>query len=354
MLNQQQEIDTVKNLASSDFNFNIARIYGSTGVSNLKVVLDAIHHIFKNLNIKNFNSIYIFKSDSFNFSSKHSPSNIQNYSHITSISGPNIIIKINRPGDISVCSSEMDFDIENILETDFVYQHKNGEDIFHTKEGPYTLPMAIGSDSWFAIATFKELNEALFHYKTTVACNADCRDIQESLLDENRIYFAPQPEHFLRDSLIYFLRVRLRGEGLEIRPEQIVDTSHPVDIKIIWGSTNHIALIEIKWLGKSFKLETKSFTTEYSESRARDGAEQLAEYLDANKLQVPNHNTIGYLVVFDLRRRGTSNYVDVINKENGLWYKDREIAYDPEYHIERNDFATPVRMFIEPRCTNEN
>lgn len=353
MLNKQQEIDTIKNLMLSDFVFNIANNYGITGTNNLKIVLEIIPHVFKNLNLKNFSSIYIFKSDVFNFPDVENICNVQSYDHITTISGPYLIIRINKHNDLSVCSLKNDFDTSTILKTDFVYQYKNGEDIFHTKEKSCTLPIVSGSDSWFTIATFKDLEDALSHYKTTTAKYASCLHIEKAMFTEDRIFFKPQPEHFLRDSLVSFLKDRLRGEGLEIRPEQIVDTSHPVDIKVSWGCTNHIALIEVKWIGKSLNIDTAKFIT-YSDARAREGAKQLADYLEANKQQVPNHNTVGYLVVFDLRRKGTNKNTNVINRKNGLWYKNKEVNYKPKYHSIRKDFAIPIRMFIEPRCIDEN
>lgn len=121
MINKQHEIDKMINLASSGFEVAIFNSYGNIGIENLKIVLDSIRNIFKNLYLKNFNSIYIFKSDNFNLPSTFNVHNIQNYAHITNVSGPNLIIKINTNSDISVCPLEDDFDIKDILETDFVY-----------------------------------------------------------------------------------------------------------------------------------------------------------------------------------------------------------------------------------------
>ena len=113
--------------------------------------------------------------------------------------------------------------------------------------------------------------------------------------------------------------------------------------------TYHIALIEIKWLGKSLD-ENGKITTNYSAWRAKQGAKQLADYLDSNRGQVPTHQTIGYLVVIDARRRGLNELSISVNYVNGLFYKDAEVKYSPEYHRIRNDFERPIRMFVEPIC----
>lgn len=353
MLSKQRHINTIKELLSTDYTSCILNDYGSNGVNNLKIVLETIISIFKNINLLNFNSILVFKSDKFNLE-EHIDNylTVQNYIHLGSVEERNLVIQVKSLDEIVFSTS--DIKTEDILPTDFIYQYTHQNEMFQTLTTTCVLPKIPGSDSCFAISTFKELDEALFHYNTSVAKYAVCQYIKTAIHSDNRIFFKPHPEHFLRDSLVYFLSVRLRGEGLEIRPEQNVDTSHPVDVKIIWGFTNHIALIEIKWLGKSLNQSTLTFT-EYSASRARDGAKQLANYLDANKRQVPNHTTMGYLAIFDLRRRNANENTTQINITDGLWFQNQEIDYNPEYHKIRNDFAKPIRMFISPECIpNEN
>lgn len=354
MLNKERDIKTIRKFLSSDYTSCIHSDYGSTGIDNLKIILEIIPTIFKFVHLPNFSSVTIFKSESFDLS-EHSPnySNIQNFSHLGSFNGNNLVIQVKSFDEILVSTSEIS--INNIIPTDFVYQYTPLKEQFYTKTVTCELPKIPGTDSCFAISTFKSLDEALSHYKTTVVKYADCLHIKTALHSKERIFFKPHPEHLLRDSMVYFLKARLRGEGLEVRPEQAVDTSHPVDIKVTWGFTNHIALIEIKWLGKSLNSETRTFTSSYTDSRARDGAMQLAEYLDANAIQVPNHNTMGYLVVFDLRRKATKIDTTQITQADGCWYEDKEITYNPQFNIIRKDFAAPIRMFITPQCIpNEN
>jgi len=82
------------------------------------------------------------------------------------------------------------------------------------------------------------------------------------------------------------------------------------------------------------------------------GTEQLKDYLDSNKSFAPDKITIGYLVVFDGRRRGTDPIIDGISQDNADYYKNREIEYNPDYSITRADFAKPVRFFMEAKSTN--
>lgn len=348
MLSKQRHINTIKELLSTDYTSCILNDYGSNGVNNLKMVLETIISIFKNINLHNFDSILVFKSDVFNLEEQvDNYLTIQNYIHLAGVEERSLVIQVKNLDEIVFSTS--DIQTTDILPTDFVYQYTRQKEIFHTLTTTCVLPRIPGTDSCFTISTFKELDEALLHYKTSVAKYAECQHIKTAAHSDNRIFFKPHPEHFLRDSLVYFLRVRLRGEGLEVRPEQNVDTSHPVDVKITWGFTNHIALIEIKWLGKSLNQSTLTFT-EYSASRARDGAEQLANYLEANKMQVPNHTTMGYLAIFDLRRRNANENTTQISVTDGFWFQNQEIVYNPEYHRIRSDFAMPIRMFITPQC----
>ena len=73
----------------------------------------------------------------------------------------------------------------------------------------------------------------------------------------------------------------------------------PWILKATWFMTNRLALIEIKWLGQS--RDDTSRKNNYSVVRAKSGAKQLADYMDADKVQAPTHESRGYLVVVDAR-----------------------------------------------------
>ncbi len=135
----------------------------------------------------------------------------------------------------------------------------------------------------------------------------------------------------------------------EVRPEQNVSETQPIDIKITWTFAPKQALIEIKWLGKSKHPDGKLATT-YGPARAQNGAQQLADYLDMNEEAVPGHVVRGYLVVFDGRRRRLGRSATSIRESDGLYYQDKEIHYEPAHDKERDDFEKPVRFFVQPVC----
>lgn len=350
MLINNQEIQAVKQLLSADYAINIYKCYGHDIETNFKFTLEQIPHILKNLNISQYKSIRILKCNYEDIDFSLSLDNVINYTHLINFTKQHILIYIVNVNNLFVYTSDEQYDISDILEKTFIYEYSNCQDVFLTKDKPYILPNFAGGESCFTISTFKSLEEALEQYKLTSARNVACSFIKNAIYDENRIFFKKKPEHFLRDSLNFYLNARLRGDNIEIRPEQIIDTTHPVDIKISWGNTNHLALIEIKWLGQSINEDTLELSTNYTAARANDGAKQLVTYLDGNKVQVPNYNTIGYLVIYDLRRRNINKLCKTIKKEDGFFYKDKEIEYTPDYAALRNDFHRPIRFFIEPRC----
>lgn len=116
----------------------------------------------------------------------------------------------------------------------------------------------------------------------------------------------------MRDSLWQYLTAVLRSHS--VKREQVVDDSHPVDIKVTWPIISNVALIEVKWLGDSGKIH-------YRDSRANQGAKQLIEYLESSYEEEPDKNFIGYLAVFD-GRRGNQK----INQ-----YENVDIKYKAEY-----------------------
>jgi len=183
------------------------------------------------------------------------------------------------------------------------------------------------SSSVFASPTYKELDEALGKYYEDQAKNSTCLILRHIWLNpRERLILRDKPEHIMRDSLYQYLYNKLRSHT--VKREQNVDETHPVDIKITWSTNNKVvALIEIKWLGKSEK-------TQYTEARANIGAGQLTEYLTSSYHEEPDRHFIGYLVVFDARRR--RNKLD--------YYATKEIEYNDEN--KRNDKLAFYRFYL--------
>lgn len=231
-----------------------------------------------------------------------------------------------------------------------VYFYDNGAEHFYAGGESRAVPNVYpGSQSLFAIPTFEELRDALIYYRGRMVRTSWCRVFRNVWFDDNRLFFREQPEATIRRSLEQCLVSTLRGSA-EVRPEQNVDESHPIDIRVTFQLTNRVALVEIKWLGKS-KHPDGTLATQYSAARARQGARQLADYLDANHQYAPQELARGYLVVIDGRRWGLNEHSTTVSQEHGFRYANQEIAFKPDYHKARGDFEGPLRMFAEPVCS---
>ncbi len=205
----------------------------------------------------------------------------------------------------------------------------------------------------FAEPTFSRLEDAFRRYKN-VAVETGCKilqDVWEGGVDGPRLVLKNKPESTMRDSLVQYLQTLL-GEKANVRPEQNVDETKPVDIRIDWFGSDASALIEIKWIGRSTakpRTPNGAKYTDYDESRAQSGAKQLSDYLDRDRLHTRAIRPMGYLVVYDARRENIQGARDYLSKEDGFFYRDKEIQFDPQYEESRDDFMSPVRFFLGPR-----
>jgi len=155
----------------------------------------------------------------------------------------------------------------------------------------------------------------------------------------------------MRNSLIQALQFVLRDANA--RPEHNTDETKPVDVRVEWFASGAAALIEVKWLGrstaKSRKPSSEPTYTEYASPRAQEGADQLADYLDREVRHSASNATRGYLVVFDARRRNVQGFADPLTEAEAMHFAQDVLQYDPDYSKSRNDFAQPVRFFLNPR-----
>lgn len=240
---------------------------------------------------------------------------------------------------------------EEVAKTAVVYVFQNGQEWFFAgdrREAVIRLdPSAI---SQFSIPTFHRLREALEHYAIECVRDSSCPIFAETWKDENRLFFKPKPEKGMRRSLEWFLKVRLGGD-YEVRPEQIMDETHPVDLKVTHTFSNRRAIIEIKWLGDSLD-DAGKFTARPRDPRAREGAQQLANYLDQNRARASLHVTQAYYVIIDGRREGLSPTTTAISPEMGRYYANVEIQFNPRFDEVRDDFEPPYRMFADPKISS--
>jgi hypothetical protein len=352
MIEDSRHLKYFKKIAITYYVAMVDEDYGSTDL--LIHLADSISEIYKHLQYNSFDSvtIYVAIDDICSLSSIDgaNPNAINSYENLSPILGENLVIEVKRNGSLQY-SINFDFDIHFARQNAIVYKFiKSTEtEIIFGKTEHKNLPLIPDADSYFAVQTYKKLEQALEEYSTKIARHSFCPYLQKAWFDDTRIFFKPAPEHHLRNSLLQFLNSLRNAEA---RPEQIVDDSHPVDIKVTWSLASHLALIEIKWLGKSLENLGEGFKSEYYDQRALDGAKQLAGYLDANIKQAPVKTTKGYLVIFDARRWQCNNNTTSVNAVNGLHYVNSDIAFNPEYHNTRKDFAKPIRFFLEPVITN--
>ncbi len=347
------DIQKMKEIASNLHSAAANKHFGLAGPQALRELVEIITQIYRLMEPATRSVplvVFIRPSPSLLPASQCGPQALHQVAHISGLQhelDSACMVEVSSAGQVSV----FDLNAHNLVALSaeaIVYLYDNGHERFYIGGESYTVinPAAPTHASVFARPTFSSLSDALEGYRNRVARYTSCYILKDAWREPRRIFLRTKPEATMRRSLLQHLASTI-GRFAEVRPEQIVDESHPVDIKVTWVDTNQRALIEIKWLGQSCE-EDGTFTTAYTASRARDGAKQLAEYLDANLTAGPGLRSRGYLVVFDARRRGLHKGATSLSVSDGLHYRDEEIDYNPKYHEQRDDFEAPVRMFCEP------
>ncbi|WP_148061616.1 hypothetical protein [Cellulomonas sp. PhB143] len=200
-------------------------------------------------------------------------------------------------------------------------------------------------DCGMATPTFSSLESALEQYVRQNRIPEQCGHLAAMWGDDARISLGEKPEHLMRRSLHLALIYAL--SDATVRPEQNQSETKPVDLEVTWWSDRRAAIVEIKWLGASGQRDESHFKTKYSQSRAVEGMRQLAEYLDLRDSTTSDIPVMGYLFVFDARRRNLAPGQSSISRDDGLYYAQSDPSYPPEI-IERADMGRPFRCFMEP------
>ncbi len=268
---------------------------------------------------------------------------------LTYTDGP-LTVELVGGGDLRALAEERiaaDFGATSLV---YRWHPDEGEHVYLGGER-YDLPNPTNAPTSLAIPYFVDLDDALEHYALHKARLAgQCFVLKAAWRDEGRLMLVQKPEEVMRKSLHAHLVSSLRNyRSVEVMAEQVVDESHPVDLKVTWLGTNKVALIEVKWMGKSAPLDRSAPLTRYSDARALEGAKQLAEYLDWYNAYSPVQDARGYLIVLDARRWGVSPTSTEVSRASGMYYQRKEVAY-PDAVLLRGDFAPPRRVFCEPRC----
>jgi hypothetical protein len=245
-----------------------------------------------------------------------------------------------------------DVSLEDLAKNAVVYHWQSGQEEFLAGDGRKpVLRLDSAARSQFAVPTFSSLREALLHYARENVRESTCYIFQQVWRGENRLFLKAKAEVVMRNSLTQFLRNRM-GADHDVWPEQIVDESHPVDIRVKPRLTNNrLMLIEIKWLGWSV-AEDGHVTARHKNPRAQEGADQLAQYLDDQRRFAPSYVIQGYYVIIDGRRENLQEGATTISRADGMHYEDKELTFAPSHHEVRPDFDPPYRMFASPVCTD--
>lgn len=324
--------------------------FGLVGITRALFLAEKIKSVYKVIDIRKFEKIIVATSleETTTINETLATPILEidsSFEKITATSARQIFIEFSFSGKVFF-SEKIDLDVTPIKNTSVIYEKDGDFEYFHTRDSKDMLDPIQGVESYFSPSTFKSLNEALEFYETNVAKTTSCHILKGIWNEPQKIkIIAGSSESIMRDSLCQFLRHRLLGLK-EVMPEQNVNEKNPVDIKVFWNYSKHIAFIEIKWLGKSIS------NTTYSQSRALEGAKQLADYMDDYNGQNPNNVPIGYLVVFDARRRKIDSPVADLTNEDVNFYLDKDIEYDPKYDEVREDFETPRRFFLHAKLNN--
>ena len=336
--------DNLITVLQNQFIVRIDDAYMGRAVDDFKLLICRLRKLFQHINLGQYQTVTAFVGNIPAVSGKGKTMSIEN---IHSEDTTNLIVNFVTE-DVTEVIHDNNINIAAISVDTFVYQwsatETNADQFFVKGEKmPFSKEATPDEGSFFCKKTYNDLDEALVDYRDNFALMCRGRALVDSMTPE-RLFFRSAPEQLLQEALWEYLYCRLRQ--CDVNREHIVDTSHPVDLIIRWRGTNHIALIEIKWVGAS--LKDGRISTKYADARANDGASQLVGYIDNNQDSFPRDVTMGYLVVYDLRRRrNTDPASKKITRANANYYKDKEIDYHPQYELTRKDFKCPYRFFIK-------
>lgn len=336
--------DKLITLLQGQFIVRIDDAYHDGAVDDFKRFIRQIRELFQHIHLEQYQTVTAFVGNIPALIGKGKEMMIEN---IHAENTRNLVVNFVKE-DVTVVFNDNNIDIDAISADTFVYQWSATDanaDQFIVKgeKIPFSNEVTPDEGSFFCKKTYNDLDEAFIDYRDNFAPMCRNRMLAGSMTTE-RLFFKSAPEDSLQEALYEYLGDRLRQ--CDVNREHNVDTSHPVDIIIRWRGTNHIALIEIKWIGAS--LKDGKISVRHGEARAKEGVRQLVGYIDNNQDSFPKDVTIGYLVVYDLRRKNNNDPARTkIPRADANHYKDIEISYHPQYWLDRKDFKKPYRFFVK-------
>lgn len=330
----------------------VERVFGDAGVDAVFQIMQVAKDLYTHVEPERVaGTILIYRTIPVHGDTPAVPAgNIADFSLLANRDIQTLVVEVDSDGTPYLRGSHTK-PIEGLATSAVVYRYSAGREQFRAgTQEKEVLRLDPSARSQFCVPTFSSLRLALEHYATDNVRESSCLIFQGVWHDDNRLFFRIKPEETMRRSMTQFLRNRL-GAHLDVWPEQNVDESHPVDIRIQPRlSSNRLMLVEIKWLGDSSRPDGH-VTVRYRGTRAQAGANQLAQYLDSQRRSAPRRIVHGYYVVVDGRRRSLEEGAAHISRVDGYHYEDMDLQFDPAHHEVRDDFDPPYRMFARPLCT---
>lgn len=342
------DLDKLRELNETLYTTAVRNAFGDSGVQVLARLISSIVQIYRRLDpgLRNAPLVLFADVGALPTCVSGAPQQVHRIANLGAEIDGACMVRVNGDSSLAVYPFS-DSVLEAMSHTAVVYQHNRGIESFVINGKEYYLINPItGYGSVFCRPTFGNLVDALDTYRTKAAEHSGCELLKGAWHEPFRWFLKAKPEHIMRKSLVQYLGNVL--DDAEVRPEQNVDETHPVDIKVSFALTDLRAIIEIKWLGNSVD-ENGKMTTHYTQARALSGAQQLAEYMDSSHEWGAGVKTRGYLIVFDARRKGLSEGITTLTHSDAMHYKDKDIAYAPDHSAIRSDFAPPIRMYMYPK-----
>ena len=323
----------------------VQRTYGVDITDDFKMLIDRVQSLYRNIDLSRYSSVVaVLGHTEMGSGTKIKEDNVCTHSRKTLV-----VNFLDEDGYVELLLGKVN--VASLSNSVLVYQWTQKDqlsDKFVMKGEivPYSLEPCTNGLSYFARKTYKSLEDALIYYRDNMAFDAKGKALNDALR-HNRLFFKNAPEALLQEALCEYLMSTLRDQAT-VKREETVDESHPVDLRITFRSTNHMALIEIKWLGRSINESETGFTSNHNVKRASEGAKQLADYIDSNTESFPANATAGYLVVYDLRRKNNANpSKDKLVRKDADFYRFKELAIKPDYRKIRSDYKGTYRFFIK-------
>ena len=353
----------VETVSSLKYVKDAREIFGDEGEVYLGKLLDKVRLFFRTIPSEDENKVFVFtllvkgdKEPEFDDSMSVIATSIKIHNLIgyqqRLADESTIVIRVRNDDCFDLYATEKSLPLECLSQNSLVFINEDEKETFLIGGRSTRLRQSlVDGRSLFATKRVSSLLEALESYRK-FAANVTC-PILESVWEGGRhgprLIFRNRPESTMRESLGWFLSVKL-DEDASVREEHNTDESKPVDLVVDWFGRKQRALIEVKWLGWSLTRDSGSTRfTKYTPQRAHRGADQLADYLDREESTDPTVVLNGYLTVFDGRRRNVVDATTPISEHDATYYRDKDIELESKHQTAQSKVDELIRYFLEPR-----